>query len=235
MSENNLVSQSKFATILGVSSTAVGKIKKQLTLVNVPGKKKPLIDLTGLKTIKYRQSREKEIKNNPEAFKYLDKKPKPKTNTKEEANNDSQDEDEDDDKNISYDLKQKNIKLKNEELQLKIDQKRNDLITKNLTDIFFGKMYQIDSDQLKQLGSKLSPKIFSVINERNKIKTNSICKLIETEDKEKKESIESILSSGEKEIKTKIVGIFEESIHSILKDIKDEIDNFLDLLEADAI
>jgi len=134
-----------------------------------------------------------------------------------------------------HELEKRKIKLQNEDLKLKIDQKRGNLVEKNLTDILFGKMYQIDSDQLKQLGSNLSPKLFRIISERNKIKANEICELLEIKNHEVKESIESMLNTGEKEIKTKIVGIFEEEVHSVLKSIKDEIDNFLDLLEADAI
>ncbi|MEJ2062339.1 MAG: hypothetical protein P8X74_03520, partial [Reinekea sp.] len=100
-----------------------------------------------------------------------------------------------------------------------------------LVELLFGKMYQIDVDQIKPLGNDISPKIIAIINEKNKQKAKEITENLKLKDDRKKE-IESILNAGEREIKTKIISVFEDTIGSILKNIQSEIDNFLNILEV---
>jgi hypothetical protein len=225
------ISKTKFAKEIKVSDAYIYKIQDQLTLVKVKGKKKKQIDLLGTATLEFLKKREVDNINLPteDTDNELEN---PRVGS---SNNPSGLANQQNNIKEEEPLKDKKTRKQIEELELKIEQKRGNLIEKNLTDIFFGKIYQIDSDQLKQLGSNLSPRLFRIINERNKLKTNEICELFETTDKDLKESVESILNSGEKEVKTKIVGVFEVSVSDILKTIKEEIDNFLDLLEADAV
>lgn len=225
-------SLSAFAKEIGVTPQMIDKHKDRLTLVKVKGKKKKQVDRYGTETLEYLKWRSEthgleipftksEPEENGTMLAKISTNPSGKTNlTLEQQKN----------KNW-YDIEIKKRTIK--EKDLKIEQKRGNLIEKKLVELLFGKIYQIDTDQIKPLGIDLSPKIIAIVNEKNKIKAKSIIDLLEISDNSKLKQIESILNSGEKELKTRIVSTCEDISATILMNVQAEIDNFLNILEVE--
>lgn len=218
-----LVTKSQFAKIVGISSTRVGKIADQLTLVQVEGKVKPQIDLEGVATIEYRKKREL-----PEPTIQAETPP-PKTSPHLPGNNLS---------GISNATPEekalKDIKLEEqiEELKIKNQIKRSDLVQKKVAIKVFNKFYSIHENQLKTLGINIGPDISSIYNKSNAIKTEEIAKHLDrSEDKLLKAEINKILNSGEPERINDMNQVFEDATGSILKSIQIEIDKFLKHVE----
>lgn len=211
--------------MLGVTPQYIDKIQDQLTFVNVKGKVKPQIDLHGSKTIQYLSERER--KSGQQQIETQEPDPtQPKTNYgKLSSGLPGADTEE------LKALKKEKLEEEIEKIKIHNQQGRGSLIEKKLVELLFGKMYQIDVDQIKPLGNDISPKIIAIINEKNKQKAKEITENLKLKDDRKKE-IESILNAGEREIKTKIISVFEDTIGSILKNIQSEIDNFLNILEV---
>lgn len=130
-----------------------------------------------------------------------------------------------------YDIQLKKQQI--EEKRIKNEQQRGNLIEKSLVELLFGKIHQIDVDQIKPLGIELNPKLISITNEMNKAKAKSICDLVKIDDSTTLKNIESILNSGEKEMKTKIISACEDISATILKNVQSETEVFLAVMESE--
>lgn len=231
-------SLSAFAKEIGVTPQMIDKHKDRLTLVKVKGKKKKQVDTTGKETLEYLLWRRENIDQLPPAIQSEPDEDGPAFERKISSNPtglasfiQGVAEEPDKSKKSYWDIRLKKEQI--EEKKIKNAQKRGDLIEKKLVELLFGKMYQIDVDQIKPLGLDLSPKIIAIVNEKNKEKAQEVGKLLKVSDQETVKQIESILNSGEQEIKTRVISVCEDTSAGILKNVQSEIDNFLNILEID--
>jgi hypothetical protein len=230
---NRHLSQSAFAKMLGVTSQAIVKIKDQLTWVTIEGKKKPLVDIQGVKTLRYISEREKKIKNDPSAFHSTTK-----SNEKKEAPPKQKiiypvsDQD-----NDEPSLKEIKTQEEIEKLRIANRQNRGKLIDKRIVKKVFDRLHTIDQNQLKTLGVTASPKISSVYNDGNKIKADRLIKELLKYGTLTTTSILNILNQGEDDRINQANQILEDAIGDILVAIQKEINKFIkytDELEAAA-
>lgn len=127
-----------------------------------------------------------------------------------------------------HDLEKIKLKKQIEEIEIKNEIKRGELIEKKLLKRFFARMYSIDENQLKSIGIKVTPEISEIYNEENDAKTKEILKLIKKEkDKSLGQEIKKILNAGEPDRMLKTTKALENTTGTILKAIKREIDKFL--------
>lgn len=125
-------------------------------------------------------------------------------------------------------LKDEKLEEQIEELKIKNQQKRADLVSKKLAVKVFNRFYGIHENQLKTLGISASPKISAIYNKSNSVKTNELLKFLEKEDdKDLKSEIIKILNSEESDRINSVNQTLEDSIGLILKSIQIEIDKFL--------
>lgn len=112
-----------------------------------------------------------------------------------------------------------------EDLKIKNQQKRADLIPKKLVVTVFNRIYSIDENQLKPIGVNVMPKISSVYNESNSVKAKELLEYLGKEDdKNLKSEILKILNANEDDRINECNQILEDEIGSVLKNIKREIE-----------
>lgn len=249
----NLISQTKLAALAGVTKqriTAVLKAEPPLVTIVIDDRGKKKIDLDGHLTANYLKGR-----------KPTEQKPQPEKKSKRGRPRDVQEQpvnpyegagDYQATGNPSgvglpgandvisggghgktwYEIQLKKQQI--EEKRIKNEQQRGNLIEKSTVELLFGRMYQIDVDQIKPLGVDLSPKIITITNELNKQKAKTILEALEITDKSVLKQVESVLNSGEKEMKTKIISVCEDISAGILANVQAEINNFLEVMETAA-
>ena len=119
-----------------------------------------------------------------------------------------------------------------EEIQIKNQIKRADLVQKKTVIKVFNRFYGIHETQLKSIGINAGPKISTVYNKSNAVKTFEILKLLEREDdKPLRTELTKVMNSGESERINSMNQILEDATGSILKSIQIEIDKFLKHVE----
>lgn len=129
-------------------------------------------------------------------------------------------------------LKEVKLEEQIEEIRIKNQIKRADLVQKKTVIKVFNKFYGIHETQFKSLGINAGPKISSIYNKANSIKTAEILKLLDrSDDKLLKSDITKIMNSGESENINNMNQTFEDLTGSILKSIQIEIDKFLKHVE----
>ena len=223
----NLISKTKFAKSINVSPTYVGKIQDQLTLIEVEGKKIPQIDLHGSATLEYLKKREEylsEFEPEPPSL----ETPPPKTKPFGQGNNPSGLPNTGERKKLADIKTEEQI----EEIRIKNQIKRADLVQKKTAIKVFNRFYGIHETQLKSIGINAGPKISTVYNKSNAVKISEILKLLEKEDdKSLRTELTKVLNSGESERINSMNQILEDATGSILKSIQIEIDKFLKHVE----
>lgn len=142
--------------------------------------------------------------------------------------------------NTSTDLTSKrsleNTKLNEqiEKLRIENQQKRGNLIAKNLIVKVFNRVYSILQNQFKPMGINAMPKISAVYNSSNIVKAKEILKLFDIEDDTRKRSeILNILNSGEQDRVNEGNQILEDSVGDILKNVQRAIKKFLESIEEE--
>lgn len=134
----------------------------------------------------------------------------------------------------------KDIKVEEqiEQLRIKNQQSRGDLIEKLLIKKLFGKMYEIDQNEFKTINVSITPKISAVYNAANTTKTKDIIELITAETdikaskiKNLKSEINKTLEAGEPDRILEMNKILEDATGKILENIQREVDNFINMIE----
>jgi len=132
----------------------------------------------------------------------------------------------------SKSLKEVKLEEQIEEIRIKNQIKRADLVQKKIVIKVFNRFYGIHETQFKSLGVNGGPKISSIYNKSNSVKTEEILKLLDkSEDKNLKSDIKKILNSGEPERINQMNQTLEDATGSILKSIQIEVDKFLKHVE----
>lgn len=223
-----VITKTKFAKMLGVSDAYIYKIQDQLTFVKVKGKKKKQIDLMGVDTLEFLKKREMSIPNfgddepdEPERKKPAGRNPSGlplAENTNAYENKRS--------------LENTKLNEQIEKLRIENQQKRGNLIAKNLIVKVFNRIYSILQNQFKPMGINAMPKISAVYNSSNIVKAKEILKLFDLEnDNGKRSEILNIMNSGEQDRVNEGNQILEDSVGDILKNVQRAIKKFLESIE----
>ena len=224
-----LISKTEFAKRIGVSGAYVYKICKaeKLTMIDDGKSKKPKIDMHGSATIEYlkkREDQQSEFEPEPPPPEL----PPPKTKPFGQGNNPSGLPNTGERKKLADIKTEEQI----EEIRIKNQIKRADLVQKKTVIKVFNRFYGIHETQLKSIGINAGPKISTVYNKSNAVKTSEILKLLEREDdKSLRTELTKVLNSGESERINSMNQILEDATGSILKSIQIEIDKFLKHVE----
>jgi len=216
-----LVSKSQFARITGLSTSYIGKLSDQekITLVDDGKSKKPKVDLHGALTLDFLSSRDAQSSPvQPKNSK--DTKPTSATATVIPRTE-------------SAKLKEVKLEEQIEELRIKNQQKRGNLVPKNIIVKVFNRIYNIDEAQFKGMGVNVSPKISAVYNESNNDKADEILKYFdESGTHPDKDHLIKLLNSGEPLRINDMNQILEDATGAILKGIQREITKFLNMIEG---
>lgn len=238
------INQAKLAQLAGVSPQQITKVMRadppQVTLVKLPGKAKPFIDLDGHLTAQYLEGRTPTEPTEPgeKPYKNPTTRTKP-TNPYQGAGEPPNRGNNPSGKGTRVDTNLKDRKTEEEILRLEIanDAKRTTLILKETVTTLFGKIHAIDTNQFKTLGPNVNQQIDAVYNEQNQAKSKKIVVLfqsflnlagVELEIKKDTESeITKILETGSEDNKIEINRVMEDETGKILKNIQREIDDFI--------
>ena len=205
----NLIPQSKFKDLVGISKQAVSQLVKSGAVTSVKKGRYPQIDLDGALTQQYLDEKaDQKAESTRDYSTGISKPTQPIIGDKR-----------------SYEIEK--IREQIQEIQIKNAIKRGDLVEKKLIKKVFDRLYQIDQDELKVLGVNVSPKISAVYNSSNSEKVKEILKLIDNTNKELKSDISTIINSGETDRVTEVTQIIEDAVGFIMKSIQNEINKFL--------
>jgi len=209
----NLIPQSKFKDLAGITKQAVSQLVKNGTVTAVKKGRYPQIDLDGALTQQYLA--EKQSSQQDQTADGVQTQPATGFNDKR-----------------SFEIQK--IQEQTEEIRIKNSIKRGDLVEKKLIKKVFDRLYSIDQQQLKPLGVNVSPKISAVYNIGNTEKTLQILELIKKqEDPELKSEIGRILNAGEPDRINDINQIVEDATGNVLENVQREINKFLESIEKE--
>ena len=209
----NLIPQSKFKDLAGITKQAVSQLVKNGTVTAVKKGRYPQIDLDGALTQQYLA--EKQSSQQDQTADGVQTQPATGFNDKR-----------------SFEIQK--IQEQTEEIRIKNSIKRGDLVEKKLIKKVFDRLYSIDQQQLKPLGVNVSPKISAVYNIGNTEKTLQILELIKKqEDPELKSEIGRILNAGEPDRINEINQIVEDATGNVLENVQREINKFLESIEKE--
>ena len=226
-----LISKAAFARTISVSAPYVDKLCKSGKLTLRLDGKKQKVDLHGSLTLKYIAGREEsgKVQTQPE-----EPTQSPKTtptfipggNNPSGTGNSTSDPE-------TQNKKERNLELKNEELEIKISQTRGDLVRKKLSVNIFSQIYNIHENQFKSISVKTNPKTETVYTSEYQDKATEILEALGlVGKKEAKKEILKILNIGESERFRRLTEIMEDETMAILKNIQFEIDRYLRLSEV---
>lgn len=209
----NLITQSKFKDLIGVTKQAVSQLVKSGRVTAVKKGRYNQIDLDGALTQQYlAEKQESQADNSPEIPNGITSAP---VSEKRSLENDK-------------------IREQTEEIRLKIAIKRGDLVEKKLIKKVFDRIYAVDQTQFKPLGVSISPKISAVYNTGNAEKVLQILEAIgKPDDSELKAEIRKILNAGEPDRINEMNQIIEDATGVVLANIQREIDKFLEAVEKE--
>jgi len=206
----NLITQSKFKDLVGVTKQAVSQLVQSGRVTSVKKGRYKQIDLDGALTQQYLAEKQ-------------DKQAEPITPDVQSGTY-----------NEKRNLEIEKIKEQTEEVRIRNSIKRGDLISKKLVKRAFDRLYSIDENQLKSLGVNASPKISTVYASVNAEKALEICaELNKQGDDETKNNIIKILSSGDSDRIAEINQILEDEIGGVLLSIQREIEKFFKEIRAE--
>jgi len=211
----NLIPQSKFKDLVGISKQAVSQLVKSGAVTSVKKGRYPQIDLDGALTQQYLAEKQ-DKKTESETDYSFESRPLPSIIPGDKR---------------SYEIEK--IREQIQEIQIKNAIKRGDLVEKKLIKKVFDRLYSIDQQQLKPLGVNVSPKISAVYNVGNTEKTLQILELIKSEDPELKNEIGRILNAGEPDRINEMNQILEDAIGVVLENVQREIAKFLESIEKE--
>jgi hypothetical protein len=207
----NLIPQSKFKDLAGITKQAVSQLVKNGTVTAVKKGRYPQIDLDGALTQQYLA--EKQSTQQDQTADGVQSQPATGFNDKR-----------------SFEIQK--IQEQTEEIRIKNSIKRGDLVEKKLIKKVFDRLYSIDQQQVKPLGVNVSPKISAVYNIGNTEKTLQILELIKKQDDpELKSEIGRILNAGEPDRINEINQIVEDATGNVLENVQREINKFLENIE----
>lgn len=234
----NPVTQAQIKKLTGLSKQFISKECKAERLTMCESNNKRMVDLDGHLTVEWLRQRSDKITKKvvPETpidkDKIIDLINKPQQSS---GNNPSGLSTADPDEK-----KLKDVKLEEqiEQLRIKNQQSRGDLIEKFQVKKLFGKMYEIDQNEFKTINVSITPKISAVYNTANTTKTKDIIELITAETdikaskiKNLKSEINKTLEAGEPDRILEMNKILEDATGKILENIQREIDGFINMIE----
>ncbi len=234
------ITQAKLAQLAGVTPQQITKVVRfkppQLTIVKIPGKLKPFIDLDGHLTAQYLHGRTPKEPDDPAEPTKTTPDEKPINPYQDDGNYKSKSHNPSGIRVIGGTDKQALDKIyieeKIENTRIKNEQLRATLIPKDLVEKIFSKIHSIDDTQFKTIGINTNSKIESVYGQDNIRKVGQILELFSRlPDDRIKSDIQKILEEGETGRTLEINSIMEDATGSILKNIQREIDDFLILCE----
>ena len=209
----NLIPQSKFKDLVGISKQAVSQLVKSGAVTSVKKGRYPQIDLDGALTQQYlAEKADQKAESTRDYSTDISKPTQPILGDKR-----------------SYEIEK--IREQIQEIQIKNAIKRGDLVEKKLIKKVFDRIYSIDQQQLKPMGFNVSPKISAVYNSANAEKSIQIMELIKSEDSELKAEIGRILNAGEPDRINEMNQIIEDATGVVLENVQREITKFLETIE----